>query len=291
MYLLSLKALMPLGFFLNNTIEVSFIMITSRISRQAIFRGVLGLILITGFHFDAIASKSDEDLEARKKLVDKYKDDRVIRSRLETILVTGLSEAKANNRQEINKFFNAPDEIAAEKGPKATEALVDLLDFDLGYMIGVTVLQLISVRGKEALPFLKKKISQKPYSSEKTADERNSDIVMLIKAISCGVKYVVGGKNYTVGELVKFNLFYIQMDLEKYYREKGCYPKDLSQAYCSGHDREITEKNMGQKLKYKGYEHIYFLCALGEDGKLGTPDDVKPPYNTDVFSFPENFKE
>jgi hypothetical protein len=287
---------MPLGFFLNNTIEVSFIMITSRISRQAIFRGVLGLILITSFHFDAIASTSNEDVEARKKLVEKYREYKLIRARLETILFVGLRDEgpfpklRYESREEVEKFVSAPCDIADEKSPKAIEALVDLLDFDISPHTNIEIRELISERGREAIPFLKRRISQKPLSFEQKIWERNAVIVELIKGISCGVKYFNVPEGLTKEEIVRSYLFSVQMDLEKHYREKGRYPKDLSQTYWTGPNRELIEKNMGQKLKYKGYWLTYFLCTLGEDGKFGTADDVKPPYNTDVFSFPDKLK-
>jgi hypothetical protein len=287
MYLITPKALMPLGFFLNNTIEVDFIMITSRILRQAIFRGVLGLILITGFHFDAIASTSNEDVEARKKLVEKYKDHKLIRARLETILIIGLGRAKDNNREEINKFFNAPYDIANEKTPEATEALVDLLDFYIGeHTSAVTIPELISARGREAIPFLKRKICHKPLSFEQNIRDRNKFIVELIKTISCNTKG--DESHFTKEEILRSHLFDVQMRLEKYYCKNGYYPNKLLEVFSVD---EYFEMGADNKFYYKSCGQIYFLCALGEDGKFGTADDVKPPYNTDVFSFPDNFKE
>lgn len=268
-------------------------MITCKIFRRDMFRAVIFFILLTGLCFYAIPSNSNEDMAARKKLVEKYSDYKLIRDRLETILIIGWSAVEGGHREEVAKFARAPYDIANEKTPKATEALVDLLDFYIGERNDVMIRQLISDRGREAIPFLKRNISQKPLSSEQNIGDRNKVIVELIKMISCGVKYFNDPEDLDISkeEIVRSYLFSIQMDLEKHYREKGCYPKALSQTRWKSPFLEIIEKNMGQELKYKGYGEIYFLCSLGEDGKFGTKDDVKPPYNTDVFSFPEDFKE
>jgi len=266
-------------------------MMKCRISRKDILKAISYFILAIGFCVDAFGGDSYQDIQARKKLVEKYKDYKLIRARLETILFPTLNVWEAIHWEEANKYFDAPYDIANEKTPKATEALVDLLDFHIGEHTDITIRELISVRGKEAIPFLKRKISQKPLSSEQKIWERNAVIVEQIKTISCGVKYFNVPEDLSKEEIVRSYLFSVQMDLEKHYREKGRYPKSLSQTFWTGPNREIIENNMGQKLKYKGYWLIYFLCALGEDGKFGTKDDIKPPYNTDVFSFPEHFKE
>jgi len=45
-----------------------------------------------------------------------------------------------------------------------------------------------------------------------------------------------------------------------------------------------------QKIKYQSFGPAYFICTIGEDGIFGTKDDVKPPYMTAIYSFPENSK-
>jgi hypothetical protein len=257
-------------------------------SRKEIFKAVMCFALVTGFCFNGFAKNPHRDMAARKKLVEKYKDHELIRARLDTILFPKFDVwKKPIDLEEANKFFGAPYDIADEKIARATEALVDLLDFFIGeHNTAVTIPGLISCRGREAIPFLKRKMTQKPLSFERETWDRNEVIVKLIKTISCGVKYFEVPEDSSKEEIVRSYLFSVQMDLEEHYREKGRYPK----TFWPGPKREIIEYNIGQELKYKGYGLIYFLCALGEDGKFGTKDDVKPPYNTDVFSFPEHFE-
>jgi len=263
---------------------------TSKVSRKEIFKAVICFALVTGFYLNGFASDLNKDTGARKKLVEKYRDHKLLRDRLEAILFPTLDVwKKPIDMEEANKYFGAPYDIANEKSPRATEALVDLLDFYVGeHTSAVTIPELIAARGKEAIPFLKRKISQKSLSSEREIRRRNEIIVELIKIISCGAKIIDGESDFSKEDIMRSLVFYAQMDLEKYYCKKGHYPKKLSEAYPVG---EFFGKEVEKKLYYKSYGLLYFLCALGEDGKFGTADDVKPPYNADVFSFPDGFKE
>jgi hypothetical protein len=70
-----------------------------------------------------------------------------------------------------------------------------------------------------------------------------------------------------------------------HYFKRGHYPNKLLEVFPVD---DYFEIGADENFFYKSYGHIYFLCALGEDGKFGTADDIKPPYNPDLFSFPEN---
>lgn len=191
-------------------------MIISKISRQAIFRGVLCLILVTGYWSGGFAGDLIRDIKARKKLVEKYAEDKFIKNRLETILIFGLCDLSSKTPRERNRFFGAPYDIASQKKPRATEALVDLLDFDLGELLENIIRERISLRGKKPIPFLKRKIVQKPLSVERNVRGRNEEIVEMIKALSCGARYIFDEK-YDEEEVARSYLFYVQMLLEKYY--------------------------------------------------------------------------
>jgi hypothetical protein len=264
-------------------------MIACRISRRGIFKVVMCFVLVAGFCSAGFAGGSSRDIKARKKLVEKYAEDKFIKDRLETILIFGLGDLSSKTPEERNRFFDAPYDIASQKNPRATEALVDLLDFDLGELLENIIRERISLRGKEPIPFLKRKIAQKPLSVERNIRGRNEEIVEMIKALSCGARYIFDEK-YSKEEIAKSYLFYVQMFLEKYYCKQRYYPKSLLEAFPVVKLYEQGEL-LQQKFFYKSYGQIYFLCALGKDGKFGTADDVTPPYNTDVFSFPDNFKE
>ena len=260
-------------------------MIARKISRRNIFAKVISFVLITGFCFNGFAENTVRDMAARKKLVEKYKDHKILSASLKALLVNRLNYVKDKDREKVNKYFNAPHNIAAEKSGKATEALVDLLDFELGEIIGDRVMELISDRGRETILYLKKKISQKPLSSERKVKERDKDIVELIKTISGKTK--VDESHFTTEEILRSHLYYVQLYLEKYYCKRGHYPNNLLEALPT---LDYFEIGADEKFYYKSYGQIYFLCAFGEDGKFGTADDIKPPYNTDLFSFPEHFK-
>jgi hypothetical protein len=247
-----------------------------------ILKTVICFTIIAGFSVNAFAINGFRDMAARKKLVEKYKDHNLISTYLEILLTKELND---KDTESVNKYFSAPRYIASDKSAKATEALIDLLDFRVGVHINFTLMKVIEDRGRETILFLKKKISQKPLTFERQVKERDKDIVELIKTICRKTK---GDEiHFTTKEILRNHLYDVQMRLAIYYCERGHYPYNLVEVF-SIDDFEI---GADEKFHYKSYGQIYYLCALGEDGKFGTADDITPPYNTDLFSFPEHFTE
>lgn len=250
------------------------------------------LLLITIIIVSMVLTSSvlaKNDVVARRKLVDKYSDFRKIRQKLEVILI---KEKKTD--EDMRNFFHTVIELNDDKSRKMTEALVDLLDFMIGEMTNEDIYQHISTRKKKVIiPLLKKKLSEKPLSSEKTLEERNEIIAELLRHIVIDVKYIYDETHFRPKETIKEGLYYAQIALEKYYYLKGHYPTKLSQAFSplNGGENELlvfTEEGVTkkQKIKYQSFGSTYFICTLGEDGIFGTKDDIKPPYKTEIYSFP-----
>jgi hypothetical protein len=185
-----------------------------------------------------------------------------------------------------------------DKSPKMTEAMVDLIDFYLNEIADQDLLERISTRKKsELIPLLKRKLLEKPLSSETAASDRNETIGELLRLIALDLRYISDPDNLSLTEVRRAGLFGIQTALEKYYYLQGHYPEDLSQALPS-----LTQKADGlymwyskddyeERIEYKGFPSTYFLCAVGKDGILGTADDVQPPYLPEVFSFPSGYRK
>jgi len=228
------------------------------------------------------------DVVARRKLVDKYSDFRKIRQKLEVILI---KEKKTD--EDMRNFFNTVIELNDDKSRKMTEALVDLLDFMIGEMTNEDIYQHISTREKKVIiPLLKKKLLEKPLSSEKSLKERNEIIAELLWHIVTNVKYINDETHFRPKETIKAWLYEAQIALEKHYYQKGIFPNKLPEAFTLLNEGEnellvYTEEGVyKQKIKYQSFGSTYFICTLGEDGIFGTKDDIKPPYKTDIYSFP-----
>jgi len=228
------------------------------------------------------------DIVARRKLVDKYSDFRKIRLKLEIILI---KEKKTD--EDMRNFFNTVIELNDDKSKKMTEALVDLLDFKIGEIANKDIHQHISTRNKNyVIPLLKKRLLEKPLSTEINVNERNERIAKLLNMIVSDVKYINDETYFHPRETIKAWLYDAQIALEKYYYQKGNFPNKLSQAFSPPFKGEnilivIAEEGVyKQKIKYQSFGTTYFICTLGDDGIFGTKDDIRPPYKTDIYSFP-----
>jgi len=233
------------------------------------------LILICG----EVLADVHRDINARKKLVTKYKNE--VKADLEFIL---LKDKKTD--EQMRDFFNMVAELNDDKSNKMTELLVDLIDFRIGEVTDQDIYEHISAREKKVvIPLLKKKLLEKPLSSEKSISERNEIIAELLQHVVNNVKYIFDSSHFDTAEELKSWLFEAQMDLKKYYYTNGFYPQKLSDAFLL-FSMFIAEHGKKQKIKYKSFGTTYFMCISGEDGIFGTEDDVHPPYLTEIYSFP-----
>lgn len=251
--------------------------------QNVILLGILPfLILICG---EGLADVR-RDIDARKKLVTKYKNE--VKADLEFIL---LKDKKTD--EQMRDFFNMVAELNDDKSDKMTELLADLIDFHIGEVTDHDIYEQISTRKKKVIiPLLKKKLSEKPLSFEKSLKERNEIIAELLQHIVIDVKYINDETHFRPIETIKAWLYEAQIALEKYYYQKGIFPNKLSEAFIllnEGENELLFYSEEGvykQKIKYQSFGSIYFICTLGEDGIFGTKDDVPPPYLTEIYSFP-----
>lgn len=237
------------------------------------------LILICSEGF----AREGTDIAARKKLVTKYKN--AVKTDLKFIL---LKENKTN--EEWRDLLNIVAELYNDKSAKMTELLVDLIDFHIGEHTDQDIYEQISKRKKEmVIPLLKKKLLEKPSSFEKDLKERNEVIADLLRHIINNVKYVHDPSDFDSVDVLKSWLFQAQMELERYYYTNGIYPEKLTDAFVPVFEEKgavVIIDGKDVRIEYKSFGATYFIGTAGEDGILGTKDDVTPPYLGEIYSFP-----
>jgi len=232
-----------------------------------------------------------ENLQARDSVIEKYAGAKELDGLLRIIL-----KHKMDTQEEANKFYGAISKLAESVHPQSREILIDLLDFYLGEAPDEIVNSSILKKGKPALPLLRKKLLDPPIMNERPNEKdpkvilknRNKEIIEITELIYYEIPVTVTYKELNASQLTKLKLFLIQKCLDKYFRNKGVYPRklaDLVDEHCDiGTNLQLD--GWGNPFKYFSGDVFYFLISLGADDEDNSGDEVFPPIEPELHLFP-----
>ncbi len=223
----------------------------------------------------------------RKCFIEKYKKNDNIYVLLKRIL---------DNNVNMNDLLSSIEALSKANDHTSVEAMVGLLNFYLGEGPTLVLHQKIVEKGQIAFPLIKTKFFDKVFREEwpnetdekASIEKRNSDLADLLTHIYFNVAYAIDFSELNQAQITTLRLLNIQIALDSYFSKERRYPRRLSDLRPTDFRIDILTLKDGWNRDFKyfcGGAH-YFLQSNGVDGVAGTIDDIGPPKDRNLYSFP-----